>query len=288
MSGLRIAGVLLLVAVFSQTVAKGAESASLVVAANAVELLRRDMESGTPIEKQNALNVVRDLKPLALVPNIIKAIEDATALPRDGDTGWGFVGHQAATIMGEIAQTIDGLDVKARGRVPYSFFNDEYKGSEELKKLGRLLEVRNNWNKWWQDLRATKASLGEDPSNADPAPLRIVAITSSKEVKIKQPFPVELRVENTSSSNQTFRVMSCSWDQHWQCDNTALSWIGFECWKNSAIDVNLAPKEAYTNTMNMLITGPHQIGKLSFRMGFTPLGSARAYWSEEVVFEIKP
>jgi hypothetical protein len=121
-----------------------------------VNRLRDALKSGTPAEKEAALNMIRDLKPITLIPDLIEAIEDATELPNhvsgECKTGWGFVGHQAATVLGEIARGIDGVEVGMkpgqRAYQSYSFHNDLEQGAK-MKKSGRLSEVRKNWSKWW-------------------------------------------------------------------------------------------------------------------------------------------
>ncbi len=122
---------------------------------NVSALLRKALKDGTPHEKEAALEIIRDMKPISLIPEIIEAIEDPTPLPRHGDTGWGFVGHQAAAAMGRIAHAIDGIDVKTRGNGydAYSFHKDQYKGGKKLKEMGRLSEVRVNWAEWWHSHR---------------------------------------------------------------------------------------------------------------------------------------
>jgi hypothetical protein len=95
--------------------------------------LRSALKSGTPKEKEAALDMIRALKPMALTPDIIEAIEDTTVLADhvtpDCRTDWGFVGHQAATVIGEMARAIDGVEVglkpTMRGYKPYSFHNDQ-------------------------------------------------------------------------------------------------------------------------------------------------------------------
>jgi hypothetical protein len=121
------------------------------------EQLRAQLKDGTPKEKEAALDAIRELKPIALIPDVIKAIDDATELPRPaapgGKAGWGFVGHQAATVMGEIARSIDGVEIgMSAGQRPYqaySFHNDQSDGAKKLKDSGRLSEVKKNWSKWW-------------------------------------------------------------------------------------------------------------------------------------------
>jgi len=125
-----------------------------------VNRLREGLKSGTPAEKETALNLIRDLKPIKLIPEVIEAIEDPTPLPapasRDCKASWGFVGHQAASVMAEMARDIDGISVGMkpgdRAYQSYSFHNDLDQG-EKLKAAGRLSEVRNNWAKWWDAAR---------------------------------------------------------------------------------------------------------------------------------------
>ncbi|VTR96105.1 sigma-70 family rna polymerase sigma factor : RNA polymerase sigma factor, sigma-70 family OS=Singulisphaera acidiphila (strain ATCC BAA-1392 / DSM 18658 / VKM B-2454 / MOB10) GN=Sinac_6419 PE=4 SV=1: Sigma70_r2: Sigma70_r4_2 [Gemmata massiliana] len=114
-----------------------------------LDKLRKKLRSGTPEEKLRALTTIHDLQAIKLIPDVIEAIADPTALPRESDTGWGFVGHQAATVMCELARVLDGTD--RRGRRDYTFHDDQYKGGEKLKELGRLEEVRKNWSRWHID-----------------------------------------------------------------------------------------------------------------------------------------
>jgi hypothetical protein len=122
--------------------------------------LRDALKSGTPAEKEAALDMIRGLKPIALIPEVIAAIEDPTALPDhstpDCKTGWVFVGHQAASVLAEMARDIDGIEV---GRRPgqrdqraYSFRDDLVAG-DKMQKAGRLSEVRKSWAKWWDATR---------------------------------------------------------------------------------------------------------------------------------------
>jgi RNA polymerase sigma factor (sigma-70 family) len=119
--------------------------------------LREQLKKGTPAEKSDALRVIRQDKLTALIPDLIEAIEDPTPLPRDGDTGWGFVGHQAASVLGEIARSLDGVPVGLgpanRPYERYSFHTDSGEGGAKLKESGRLAEVRKNWADWWEAQR---------------------------------------------------------------------------------------------------------------------------------------
>ncbi len=132
-----------------------------------LEILRKDLEAVTLLQKQRALETIMALGAIGLLPDVMKAIEDPTPLPRDGDTGWGFVGHEAATAMSRLAQMLDGVDLKQRGERAYSFSHDEGDGGEKLKASGRLAEVRRNWEQWRRNSVHFSVAVGGDFSNLD-------------------------------------------------------------------------------------------------------------------------
>jgi hypothetical protein len=121
-----------------------------------------------------------------------------------------------------------------------------------------------------------------------PLALRVIAIPFATDVRIKEPFGLTLRVENPAQTNQTIRVMSCSWDEEWQSSNTNVTWIQWVCTRNGAMDVTIPPGGAYTNGLKMLIPRPISQKTLSFRMGFTSIGSAGTFWSNEIKLHILP
>ncbi len=121
-----------------------------------LESLRESLRSGTPSEKERALDLIRDLQAIRLVPEVIALIDDPTPLPRRGDTGWGFIGHQAASIMREVAIATDRAGMDKRENSSYSFHDDHYKGGEALKASGRLAEVQQNWKRWWELIRSAE------------------------------------------------------------------------------------------------------------------------------------
>src|SRR6266567_1986348 len=117
---------------------------------------------------------------------------------------------------------------------------------------------------------------------ADTNFLRVVVIPSRSEVRVNESFNVALRVENPTASNQTVRVMSCSWDAQWKTSNTNVVWKHWTCTRNVALHVKIPPGGAYTNELEMFVPGPILENTLSFRMGFTPLDSGKTYWSKDV------
>jgi len=123
---------------------------------------------------------------------------------------------------------------------------------------------------------------------ADADSLRVVVTPSRTVVRIKEVFPVTLRVENPTATNQTVRVMSCRWQDEWKTSNTNVSWIVGECTRNVARNVEFPPGGVYTNQLEMLVSGPISQKTVSFRMGFTPIDSRKTYWSDEVTLDVLP
>jgi RNA polymerase sigma factor (sigma-70 family) len=107
-------------------------------------------------------------------------------------------------------------------------------------------------------------------------------------VRAKEPFKVDLRVVNSSTSTQSFRVMNCSWDEHWKSSNERVSWERWDCKENCDETVKLEPGEAYEKTLPMLLVARQPQGKVTFKMGFTPIGSKQTFWSNEITLTVEP
>jgi len=116
--------------------------------------------------------------------------------------------------------------------------------------------------------------------------LRVVVIPSKTEVRVKELFKVVLRVENPTATNQIVRVWGCSWDEEWKSSNTNISWVSWACTINNDYDLTILPGGAYTNELEMLIPQPIVNQTLTFSMGFTPIGSQKTVWSNEVKLNI--
>ena len=129
---------------------------------------------------------------------------------------------------------------------------------------------------------------GSAVTAAPPPPLRAVVTPSTNEVRFRETFDVALRVENQSATNQTIRVMNCSWEEHWKSSNTNVSSRGWACTKNFPVNVDIPPGGAYTNKMQMLIYNLIPDKELSFSMGFTAIGSGKTLWSNKVKLRVLP
>ncbi|MBN2461423.1 MAG: hypothetical protein JXB60_07425 [Candidatus Cloacimonetes bacterium] len=110
-----------------------------------LEMLKKILHKGTPREKEEILNLFGNQDILALVPDVIMVILDDTPSPRHGDTGWGTVYHQAATVLCEFAFKWDGISLKERGRREYSFYDEG-----GVATAARRREVFENWRAWWE------------------------------------------------------------------------------------------------------------------------------------------
>ena len=138
-------------------------------------------------------------------------------------------------------------------------------------------------------------------------PFRITADPKQHEVEVGKPFDLVLRVTNASPTPQAFWVMLTTWDMHWRSSNPCILWDPFNSYLNSPLEIKLAPGGVYEKALGMKVMAP---GRMSFKMGFTPLADKRmgvldkrpnpygevrmklnlgerTYWSSEVTVEVK-
>ncbi len=150
-----------------------------------------------------------------------------------------------------------------------------YSESQMLKLLQP--EAKKKLKKW-------VGMFAEDAAGTNT--LRVVVIPSKTEVRVKEPFKVALRVENPAATNQMVRIWSCSWDDEWKSSNPNILFGGWVCTKNVVYDLTIPPGGAYTNELELLVPQPISDQTLTFQMGFTPIGSEKAYWSDKVKLNI--
>jgi len=136
-----------------------------------------------------------------------------------------------------------------------------------------------------------RASEGDDkqPPNADRREddaLQVIVDPPKGPVRVKESFDLRLRVVNKSDKAQSFRVMNCSWFDHWKSSNERVSIIGWGCSKNFAVPETLQPNQAYEKSLAVQISEGRPHEKVSFKMGFTPIDSKRTYWSQELTVEM--
>ena len=125
-------------------------------------------------------------------------------------------------------------------------------------------------------------------AGGDSSPLRVVVVPSKTEVRVREPFTLALWIKNISQTNQTIRVMSCSWQDEWKSSNPKIALGGCVCTVNAPVTILLPPGGAYTNASETRIYEPIGGRMLSFRMGFASMGSDETIWSDEVKLRILP
>ena len=111
-------------------------------------------------------------------------------------------------------------------------------------------------------------------------PLKVTATLLETKLEPEKWFKATFRVENVTSETQTFRVMCCSYADQWQCDNTKLTIGSQQCAKNTPMDVTLEPGKSYSDVLDIQVAADAPHGKMTFRLGFTPIESKTTYWSE--------
>jgi hypothetical protein len=128
--------------------------------------------------------------------------------------------------------------------------------------------------------------LGQEPSAHVVETLTVRASAAQKTVRLNQPFDVRLRVVNASEQTQSFRVMGCSWYEHWRSDDPAVTPEGWACSRNFPVTVTLKRGEAYEKTLPMLVTSGKPGDRVSCNMGFRPFGGKLTYWSGKVTVQV--
>jgi hypothetical protein len=140
------------------------------------------------------------------------------------------------------------------------------------------------------------------PRSADGAPAPVKAAADNRllvtiwprkaQVGVEEEFDLLVRVSNATEHPQSFRVMNCSWREHWRSDSPFVAWGDVECTKNFPVNQTLPPGGAYEKTLNAYVAaGFRKPGKgartVTFRLGFTPEGGKKVYWSNKVVVGVK-
>lgn len=140
-------------------------------------------------------------------------------------------------------------------------------------------------------LLAVSTTRADEKPNAEDSKENSLTVTIKLQTNIignNVPFTAQLSVVNSSKSTQSFRVMNCSWNEHWKSSNKQVYWLEWECTKNFEVTESLKPGEAYERSLSMLLVTEKPQARVSFKMGFTPAGSKQTYWSNEVTLRVEP
>src|SRR5260370_12229939 len=116
--------------------------------------------------------------------------------------------------------------------------------------------------------------------------LRVVVVPTTTHVRVGEHFTLKLRVENSTTTNQYVRVMSCSWPEQWKSSSPSIVGPDIFCTFNAPISETVPAGGAIKFDLEVSVPVPILIepitSKLSFQMGFTPVGSKKTLWIKAV------
>ncbi len=144
----------------------------------------------------------------------------------------------------------------------------------------------------WEHKYKPLPRLHQPNDTVDTNSLKAIVEPSKTEVRIGEHFNLALRIENLTATNQSVQAWSCSWDQNWQINNSSIvidrSRI---CEFNPPLIEKIPPGGSIKYDLKVYVPGP--IGllpskKLSFKMGFTPIGSQETFWSNKAMVNVVP
>jgi hypothetical protein len=117
----------------------------------------------------------------------------------------------------------------------------------------------------------------------------------TRQIEVKKPFAVKVRVVNSSAVPQSFQFRNNAWDHRWKSSNENIGAAGFaslglpDPFKVPEVTMTLKPGEAAeVHPMAMQLRAGKPGEKVSFKMGFTPGDSKETYWSNEITLPVKP
>jgi hypothetical protein len=128
--------------------------------------------------------------------------------------------------------------------------------------------------------------------NTHDAILRVVVKPEKMQVRIGEHFNLALRVENPTTTNQYVRVETCGWPSEWRISNPRIIGPCTTCEFNPLITEEIPAGGSIKFDLEVSVPWPisieHSTGKLSFQMGFMPIGSKQTFWSKEMTIKVIP
>jgi hypothetical protein len=112
--------------------------------------------------------------------------------------------------------------------------------------------------------------------------LRVEIKPKADKVRVGAALSVGLRVENVSKEPVSFRVMSCSWNEHWRASSDRVRLDAWDCFRNVRVTVTLKPGEAYEKSIDVFVGRGEPGESVAFKLGFTPMDAKQPVWSNEV------
>ena len=133
-----------------------------------------------------------------------------------------------------------------------------------------------------------EAKPNDHPKNAEAdkeQPLTVTIKLQKDRIRVNKQFLVDLRVVKSPKSTESFEYMSGSWYKHWQSSNKRVSWRIWDYSKDGPWE--LTPGRPFESALSMILANGKPQEKVTFKMGFTPLGSKQTFWSNEVTLQVE-
>lgn len=116
---------------------------------------------------------------------------------------------------------------------------------------------------------------------------KIIVTPTKSRVHLNEYFDMHLQIRNETSVPQQINIMGGGWLFQWKASSPNVEFAPVLCSKDSTIAIKISPGESYTRLMGLFtIVGPINSNSLSFKMGFTSVGSRKTYWSDDVTMGI--
>jgi len=116
---------------------------------------------------------------------------------------------------------------------------------------------------------------------------KIIVTPTKSRVHLNEYFDMHLQIRNETTTPQQINIMGGGWLFQWKASSPNVEFAPVLCSKDSTIAIKIAPGESYTRLMGLFtIVGPVNSSSLSFKMGFTSVGSRKTYWSDDVTMGI--
>jgi len=134
-----------------------------------------------------------------------------------------------------------------------------------------------------------------DQHRSDANSLKVVVKSEKTRVRVGELLNLALQVENPTTTNQYVRVETCGWPHEWQISNPIIRRPDMVeiCEFNPIITETIPAGGSIKFDLEVCVPGPpvwfeHLTGKkLSFQMGFTPIGSKKTFWSREMTIVVR-
>ncbi|HVV71897.1 MAG TPA: hypothetical protein VHI52_10420 [Verrucomicrobiae bacterium] len=101
-------------------------------------------------------------------------------------------------------------------------------------------------------------------------------------------FKAKLLVKNTTNKPIRFDTSGSSWFNNWKTDNAKFQILGWSCFWNPDITIEIQPGGSFTDEFEVMAGPKIAPGKATLRFGFSSEGYKQTSWSNNVTILIAP